>query len=155
MLIGVSIYALVLLLLLFFVSSSGFLNAYFPDWYTWSPSHRLSFKYNAQRTLHWMTASKNKGYWESIQPVKVGTLAAAVVVLVVVAAAVIVVIIVVAMVAVVVVVVVVVDSDRNVQTVSDDTLAFSPFLHIHNMNNRFSISVQVLSHGKTRRRKGS
>jgi hypothetical protein len=49
----------------------GFLNAYFPDWYTMSPESRLSFGFNAQRTLFWFTHEKCPGYWNSIQPLKI------------------------------------------------------------------------------------
>ncbi|CAE7656216.1 IPUT1 [Symbiodinium sp. CCMP2456] len=49
---------------------TGFLNAFFPDWYLWPPEQRLPFRYNALRTMHWLTRA-NPGYWESIQPVKV------------------------------------------------------------------------------------
>lgn len=67
---------------------TGFLNAYFPSWYTTtlhssqlaslpsfgdsrSPYHsspRLPFGYNAQRILYWFTNPKAPGYWRSIQP---------------------------------------------------------------------------------------
>ncbi len=64
---------------------TGFLNAYFPEWFkapTTSPSScvaarggvtlaRLPFGLNAQRTMHWMTHDKAPGYWESIRPLKV------------------------------------------------------------------------------------
>ena len=33
---------------------TGFLNAYFPSWFTSPAAYRLPFGYNAQRTLHWM-----------------------------------------------------------------------------------------------------
>jgi len=49
----------------------GFLNAFFPDWFSQPPSARLPFTYNAQRTLHWMTYAKAPGYWRSVQPIKV------------------------------------------------------------------------------------
>jgi len=32
---------------------------------------RLPFSYNAQRTLHWLTSSKNPGYWNSIGTIKI------------------------------------------------------------------------------------
>lgn len=32
---------------------------------------RLPFGYNAQRTLHWMTAKRTPGYWEAVQPLKI------------------------------------------------------------------------------------
>lgn len=50
---------------------TGFLNAYYPNWFTSSPEHRLPFGYNAQRTLYWATYEKNPGYWESIKPMKI------------------------------------------------------------------------------------
>ncbi|CEM34465.1 unnamed protein product [Vitrella brassicaformis CCMP3155] len=43
---------------------TGFLNAYFSGWYGWDAKHRLAFHYNAQRTMHWMTHSKQPGYWD-------------------------------------------------------------------------------------------
>ncbi|CAE7313747.1 gyg-1 [Symbiodinium natans] len=49
---------------------TGFLNAFFPDWYRWPHEQRLPFQYNALRTMYWFTRA-NPGYWESIQPVKV------------------------------------------------------------------------------------
>jgi glycogenin len=50
---------------------TGFLNAYFPNWYLLHSDHRLPFAYNAQRTLHWMTYEKQPGYWNSIKPIKI------------------------------------------------------------------------------------
>jgi glycogenin glucosyltransferase len=79
---------------------TGFLNSYFSNWYvfiphldlimslrsdardsivrffiilryTSSPESRLSFGYNAQRTLFWFTHAKQPGYWELIKPLKV------------------------------------------------------------------------------------
>jgi glycogenin len=63
---------------------TGFLNAYLPQWYYGGSgsddtfgehslihlSHdcRLPFRYNAQRTLHWMTHDKQPGYWEVNKP---------------------------------------------------------------------------------------
>lgn len=47
---------------------TGFLNAFFPDWYLLDAAHRLPFRFNALRTLHWLTASKNPGYWQQVQP---------------------------------------------------------------------------------------
>eukprot|EP00918_Siedleckia_nematoides_P013241 GHVU01028863.1.p1 GENE.GHVU01028863.1~~GHVU01028863.1.p1 ORF type:complete len:202 (+),score=24.37 GHVU01028863.1:543-1148(+) len=49
---------------------TGYLNSYFPDWYSWAAAHRLSFGYNAQRLAHWFT-SKKPSYWNSIQPLKI------------------------------------------------------------------------------------
>merc|ERR1711920_266889 len=31
---------------------TGFLNAFFPDWYQWPAEHRLPFRYNALRTMY-------------------------------------------------------------------------------------------------------
>eukprot|EP00617_Octactis_speculum_P027948 CAMPEP_0185749290 /NCGR_PEP_ID=MMETSP1174-20130828/8023_1 /TAXON_ID=35687 /ORGANISM="Dictyocha speculum, Strain CCMP1381" /LENGTH=215 /DNA_ID=CAMNT_0028425345 /DNA_START=8 /DNA_END=655 /DNA_ORIENTATION=+ len=50
---------------------TGFLNAFFPDWWRSPPAARLPFRYNAQRTLHWFTHEKQPGYWNAVQPVKV------------------------------------------------------------------------------------
>jgi len=50
---------------------TGFLNAYFPHWYSSSSESRLPFKYNAQRTMYWFTHEKRPGYWESIGPLKI------------------------------------------------------------------------------------
>ncbi len=50
---------------------TGFLNAYFADWYVRPSAARLSFGYNALRTLHWFTAAKQPGYWQSIHPLKI------------------------------------------------------------------------------------
>jgi glycogenin glucosyltransferase len=50
---------------------TGFLNAYFCDWYQRPASSRLSFGYNAQRTLYWLTHATRSGYWHSIQPLKI------------------------------------------------------------------------------------
>mmetsp|Transcript_45158 Transcript_45158/g.81597 ORF Transcript_45158/g.81597 Transcript_45158/m.81597 type:complete len:285 (-) Transcript_45158:102-956(-) len=49
---------------------TGFLNAFFPDWYRWSERHRLPFRYNALRTMYWFT-HKNPGYWDSLKPIKI------------------------------------------------------------------------------------
>eukprot|EP00277_Geminigera_cryophila_P010898 CAMPEP_0179455574 /NCGR_PEP_ID=MMETSP0799-20121207/39504_1 /TAXON_ID=46947 /ORGANISM="Geminigera cryophila, Strain CCMP2564" /LENGTH=234 /DNA_ID=CAMNT_0021254721 /DNA_START=29 /DNA_END=736 /DNA_ORIENTATION=+ len=48
---------------------TGFLNAYFPNWYTSGPEQRLPFGYNALRTMHWMT-KKNPGYWQAVAPIR-------------------------------------------------------------------------------------
>ena len=49
---------------------TGFLNAFFPQWFE-SPSNcRLGFAYNAQRTMYYMTKAK-PGYWKAIEPIKV------------------------------------------------------------------------------------
>jgi len=47
------------------------LNAYFPDWWSHSQDARLPFRYNAQRTLHWLTYSKQPGYWEAVKPIAI------------------------------------------------------------------------------------
>jgi len=49
---------------------TGFLNAFFPDWYSWDSAHRLPFRYNALRTMYWFT-HKNPGYWNAVKPVKI------------------------------------------------------------------------------------
>merc|ERR1712129_114666 len=49
---------------------TGFLNAFFPDWYRWPAEQRLPFRYNALRTMYWFT-HKNPGYWDAIKPIKV------------------------------------------------------------------------------------
>lgn len=49
---------------------TGFLNAFFPEWYSWPSEQRLHFRYNALRTLYWFT-QKNPGYWEAVKPIKV------------------------------------------------------------------------------------
>ena len=50
---------------------TGFLNSFFPSWYAGPAESRLPFTYNAQRTLHWFTYSKQPGYWDSIKPLKI------------------------------------------------------------------------------------
>lgn len=50
---------------------TGFLNSYFSSWYIGSSESRLSFTYNAQRTLYWFTYKKQPGYWNSIKPLKI------------------------------------------------------------------------------------
>ena len=52
---------------------TGFLNHAFPDWFSGANPRlgRLPFKYNAQRTMHWMTAKAAPGYWEAVKPVKI------------------------------------------------------------------------------------
>lgn len=49
---------------------TGFLNSFYPDWYEWSHGHRLPFRYNALRTMFWMTR-KNEGYWQTLKPIKI------------------------------------------------------------------------------------
>ncbi|CAE8604628.1 unnamed protein product, partial [Polarella glacialis] len=41
---------------------TGFLNSFFPEWYTWPAEQRLPFRYNALRTMYWFTRA-NPGYW--------------------------------------------------------------------------------------------
>ncbi|GAB5364272.1 hypothetical protein AAMO2058_000955600 [Amorphochlora amoebiformis] len=43
---------------------TGFLNHCFPDWFHWPRENRLSFGFNAQRTLHWFTYKNNPNYWD-------------------------------------------------------------------------------------------
>lgn len=50
---------------------TGFLNAFFPTWYSMGPEKRLPFGLNAQRTLYWMTYKDRPGYWESISPLSI------------------------------------------------------------------------------------
>ena len=50
---------------------TGFLNAYFPSWYSGPAESRLSFGYNMQRILYWFTYEKRPGYWNSIFPKKI------------------------------------------------------------------------------------
>lgn len=50
---------------------TGFLNAFFPNWYLGDCNTRLTFGYNAQRTMYWFTHSKRPGYWNSIQSLKI------------------------------------------------------------------------------------
>ena len=50
---------------------TGFLNTFFPEWYSLPSQHRLPFRFNAQRTMHWLTFSGNPGYWLSIRPVAI------------------------------------------------------------------------------------
>jgi len=50
---------------------TGFLNAFFQDWYRAPSECRLSFGYNAQRLLYSLTHDKRPGYWESIKPLKI------------------------------------------------------------------------------------
>ncbi|TMW64578.1 hypothetical protein Poli38472_011458 [Pythium oligandrum] len=50
---------------------TGFLNAFFPDWFHSDPASRLPFGYNAQRTMYWLVNAKNPGYWQAIQPLKI------------------------------------------------------------------------------------
>ena len=52
-------------------AASGYLNAFFPDWFVSSSSRRLPYRYNAQRTLHWMTHDKQPGYWDAVKPIKI------------------------------------------------------------------------------------
>lgn len=50
---------------------TGFLNSFFPDWYTGPSASRLPFRYNAQRTLYWMTHDREPGYWNTVKPIKI------------------------------------------------------------------------------------
>jgi len=50
---------------------TGFLNSFFPDWFHLAPDARLPFRYNAQRTLFWMTHAREPGYWNAVKPIKV------------------------------------------------------------------------------------
>ncbi|CAM9478726.1 unnamed protein product [Hapterophycus canaliculatus] len=50
---------------------TGFLNAYFSDWFSSPSAARLPFAYNALRTVYWTTHEKNPGYWEAIGLVKI------------------------------------------------------------------------------------
>ncbi|KAJ8608818.1 hypothetical protein CTAYLR_009358 [Chrysophaeum taylorii] len=50
---------------------TGFLNTFFNDWYTGPHETRLPFRYNAQRTMYWMTHVRQPGYWNSIKPIKI------------------------------------------------------------------------------------
>jgi len=50
---------------------TGYLNAYFSDWYKCGAESRLPFGYNAQRTVYWFTHDKQPGYWDSIRPLKI------------------------------------------------------------------------------------
>jgi len=50
---------------------TGFLNNYFSNWFQRPESARLPFRYNAQRTMHWLTHDKQPGYWECCKPIAV------------------------------------------------------------------------------------
>lgn len=50
---------------------TGFLNTFFSQWYLGPPATRLPFRYNAQRTLYWMTSARQPGYWDIVKPIKV------------------------------------------------------------------------------------
>lgn len=49
---------------------TGFLNAFFPNWYISSAASRLSFGYNALRIMQWFTKKKPE-YWKAIKPLKI------------------------------------------------------------------------------------
>jgi glycogenin glucosyltransferase len=49
---------------------TGFLNAFFPHWYTGEAKGRLSFGYNALRVMQWYTKQRPQ-YWETIHPLKI------------------------------------------------------------------------------------
>ena len=38
----------------------------FPDWFSQPQAHGLPFRFNAQRTMHWLTFTGNPGYWKSV-----------------------------------------------------------------------------------------
>ena len=47
---------------------TGFLNAYFPDWYSKMDSlSRLPYGFNAQRILYWFTIKRTDGYWKEVE----------------------------------------------------------------------------------------
>jgi len=50
---------------------TGFLNAFYPDWYQGPDTDRLPFGYNMQRTLYWFTYAARPGYWDSVHPKKI------------------------------------------------------------------------------------
>ncbi|KAF0701185.1 Aste57867_8336 [Aphanomyces stellatus] len=50
---------------------TGYLNAFFPDWFTSDSRARLPFAYNAQRTMHWLTHDTKPGYWDAVGRVKI------------------------------------------------------------------------------------
>lgn len=50
---------------------TGFLNSFFPGWYSMPAANRLPFKYNALRTMHWLTYGTKTGYWDSVKPLKI------------------------------------------------------------------------------------
>jgi len=50
---------------------TGFLNDYFPAWFQSDPAARLPFRCNAQRTLHWLTARAQPGYWKACFPLEI------------------------------------------------------------------------------------
>lgn len=41
------------IIFLCFPGDTGFLNSFFPDWYSWPAEQRLPFRYNALRTMYW------------------------------------------------------------------------------------------------------
>jgi glycogenin glucosyltransferase len=50
---------------------TGFLNAFFPTWFEAPSGNRLNFRYNAQRTLFWITHKSQPGYWDAIGTKKI------------------------------------------------------------------------------------
>ncbi|KAJ0394735.1 hypothetical protein P43SY_003765 [Pythium insidiosum] len=44
---------------------TGFLNAFFREWFRLDDASRLPFSYNAQRTMYWLVNDKNPGYWKA------------------------------------------------------------------------------------------
>ncbi|CDW86810.1 family gt8 [Stylonychia lemnae] len=51
---------------------TGFLNAYFPNWFESDSESRLPYGYNAQRTLYWFTIKRTDGYWKEVENTKDG-----------------------------------------------------------------------------------
>eukprot|EP00753_Platysulcus_tardus_P010676 PLAT2954.1.p1 GENE.PLAT2954.1~~PLAT2954.1.p1 ORF type:complete len:351 (+),score=162.19 PLAT2954.1:48-1100(+) len=49
---------------------TGFLNSFFPDWWSWPAEQRLPFGYNAQRTMYWFT-HKKPSYWAAVKPLSI------------------------------------------------------------------------------------
>lgn len=53
------------------VGDTGFLNRFYSNWFRSDVNARLSFGYNAQRTMYWLVNEKNPGYWKAIEPLKI------------------------------------------------------------------------------------
>ncbi|EKX51383.1 hypothetical protein GUITHDRAFT_65972, partial [Guillardia theta CCMP2712] len=54
---------------------TGFLNSYFHDWFTMGEASRLPFRYNALRTMYWLTQKKpgqpaGYSYWNAVGAVR-------------------------------------------------------------------------------------
>ena len=47
---------------------TGLLNEEWADWWEGGKETRLSFAYNAQRTMEWWTRKAGRGYWDAIGP---------------------------------------------------------------------------------------